>query len=70
VLEEMAIRVLFEDNAQVLQSVLNVARLPSRKIQMIGAIAGDIIGSVYEWKNIKTKQFVAALPTIQSSPLP
>jgi len=24
---------------------------------MIGAIAGDIIGSVYEWKNIKTKQF-------------
>jgi ADP-ribosylglycohydrolase len=25
--------------------------------QMIGAIAGDIIGSVYEWNNIKTKQF-------------
>ena len=24
---------------------------------MIGAIAGDIIGSVYEWNNIKTKQF-------------
>jgi ADP-ribosylglycohydrolase len=24
---------------------------------MIGAIAGDIIGSVYEWKNIKTKSF-------------
>ena len=24
---------------------------------MIGAIAGDIIGSVYEWDNIKTKQF-------------
>ena len=24
---------------------------------MIGAIAGDIIGSVYEWQNIKTKQF-------------
>ncbi len=24
---------------------------------MLGAIAGDIIGSVYEWKNIKTKQF-------------
>jgi ADP-ribosylglycohydrolase len=24
---------------------------------LIGAIAGDIIGSVYEWKNIKTKQF-------------
>ncbi|MEP7342363.1 MAG: ADP-ribosylglycohydrolase family protein [Acidobacteriota bacterium] len=24
---------------------------------MIGAIVGDIIGSVYEWDNIKTKQF-------------
>ena len=24
---------------------------------MIGAIAGDIIGSVYEWDNIKTKEF-------------
>jgi ADP-ribosylglycohydrolase len=24
---------------------------------VIGAIAGDIIGSVYEWKNIRTKQF-------------
>lgn len=24
---------------------------------MIGAIAGDIIGSVYEWANIKTKEF-------------
>jgi len=24
---------------------------------MIGAIAGDVIGSVYEWQNIKTKQF-------------
>jgi ADP-ribosylglycohydrolase len=24
---------------------------------MIGAIAGDIVGSVYEWQNIKTKQF-------------
>jgi ADP-ribosylglycohydrolase len=24
---------------------------------MIGAIAGDIIGSVYEWHNIKTKEF-------------
>lgn len=25
--------------------------------EMIGAIAGDIIGSVYEWNNIKTKEF-------------
>jgi len=25
---------------------------------MIGAIAGDIIGSVYEWNNIKAKDFV------------
>jgi len=24
---------------------------------MIGAIAGDIIGSVYEWHNIKTTNF-------------
>lgn len=24
---------------------------------MIGAIAGDIIGSVYEWNNIKTTEF-------------
>lgn len=24
---------------------------------MIGAIIGDIIGSVYEWNNIKTKDF-------------
>ena len=24
---------------------------------MIGAIAGDIIGSIYEWSNIKTKDF-------------
>jgi len=24
---------------------------------MLGAIAGDIIGSVYEWENVKTKQF-------------
>jgi len=24
---------------------------------MIGAIIGDIVGSVYEWNNIKTKDF-------------
>ena len=24
---------------------------------MIGAIAGDIIGSIYEWHNIKSKDF-------------
>jgi ADP-ribosylglycohydrolase len=29
---------------------------------MIGAIAGDIIGSVYEWDNIKTKQFELFAP--------
>jgi len=29
---------------------------------MIGAIAGDIIGSVYEWNNIKTKTFVLFSP--------
>lgn len=25
---------------------------------MIGAIVGDIVGSVYEWNNIKTKDFL------------
>lgn len=25
--------------------------------QMIGAIIGDIVGSIYEWNNIKTKEF-------------
>ncbi|GAB6056964.1 ADP-ribosylglycohydrolase family protein [Desulfonatronum parangueonense] len=29
---------------------------------MIGAIAGDIIGSVYEWNNIKTKDFQLFAP--------
>ncbi|EFO54870.1 ADP-ribosylation/Crystallin J1 [Streptococcus infantis SK1302] len=24
---------------------------------MLGAIVGDIVGSVYEWDNIKTKNF-------------
>lgn len=24
---------------------------------MLGAIVGDIVGSVYEWSNIKTKDF-------------
>jgi len=24
---------------------------------MLGAIIGDIVGSVYEWHNIKTKEF-------------
>jgi ADP-ribosylglycohydrolase len=24
---------------------------------MLGAITGDIVGSVYEWHNIKTKDF-------------
>jgi ADP-ribosylglycohydrolase len=30
---------------------------------MIGAIAGDIIGSVYEWNNIKTKRFELFSPS-------
>ena len=25
---------------------------------MLGAIVGDIVGSVYEWDNIKTKDFL------------
>lgn len=24
---------------------------------MLGAIVGDIVGSIYEWHNIKTKEF-------------
>jgi len=24
---------------------------------MFGAIIGDIVGSIYEWNNIKTKEF-------------
>ena len=24
---------------------------------MLGAIVGDVVGSVYEWNNIKTKEF-------------
>ena len=30
---------------------------------MLGAIAGDIIGSVYEWNNIKTKEFPLFSPS-------
>jgi len=29
----------------------------SKSIPIVGAIAGDIIGSVYEWNNIKTTEF-------------
>lgn len=29
---------------------------------MIGAIAGDIAGSLYEWKNIKIKDFTLFSP--------
>lgn len=28
-----------------------------RRNLMLGAIVGDIVGSVYEWDNIKTKDF-------------
>ena len=28
---------------------------------MLGAIIGDIVGSIYEWNNIKTKDFAAVL---------
>ena len=30
---------------------------------MIGAIAGDVIGSVYEWNAIKTKRFELFSPS-------
>ena len=29
----------------------------TRRNTMLGAIVGDIVGSVYEWDNIKTKDF-------------
>ena len=29
---------------------------------MLGAIIGDIVGSVYEWHNIKTKEFALFSP--------
>ena len=29
---------------------------------MLGSIAGDIIGSVFEWKRIKTKEFPLFIP--------
>lgn len=29
---------------------------------MLGAIIGDIVGSVYEWNNIKTKDFLLFSP--------
>ncbi|MCK5915004.1 MAG: ADP-ribosylglycohydrolase family protein, partial [Deltaproteobacteria bacterium] len=31
---------------------------------MLGAIAGDIIGSVYEWNNIKSKDFDLFSPEV------
>jgi hypothetical protein len=33
---------------------------------MIGAIAGDIIGSVYEHRPIKTKNFLCLIPAAGS----
>lgn len=30
---------------------------PVKKNYILGAIAGDVIGSVYEWNNVKTKDF-------------
>ena len=29
---------------------------------MLGALIGDIAGSIYEWKNIKTKEFPLVQP--------
>ena len=29
---------------------------------MIGAIFGDVVGSIYEWNNIKTKEFDLCQP--------
>ena len=34
---------------------------------MIGAIIGDIVGSVYEFKNIKTKDFPLFVPDCEAT---
>ena len=33
---------------------------------MLGAIIGDVVGSVYEWNNIKTKSFHFSEKTVFS----
>jgi ADP-ribosylglycohydrolase len=35
----------------------NTITLPNKETTMLGAIAGDMIGSIYEFNNIKTKDF-------------
>ena len=37
---------------------------------MLGAIVGDIVGSVYEWHNIKTKDFPLQMLKSIIRPLP
>jgi hypothetical protein len=39
------------------------ARRCRKENPMIGALAGDVIGSVYEWNNIKTKRFELFSPS-------
>lgn len=37
---------------------------------MMGAIVGDIVGSVYEWHNIKTKDFPYSVMTVSLRMIP
>ena len=37
---------------------VNLKQYVERRNLMLGAIVGDIVGSVYEWDNIKTKDFL------------
>jgi ADP-ribosylglycohydrolase len=48
---------LNHEHVRALRLSLAHTVLSRRNHTMIGAIAGDIIGSVYEWNNIKTKDF-------------
>ena len=36
---------------------VNLKQYVTRSNLMLGAIVGDIVGSIYEWDNIKTKDF-------------
>lgn len=36
---------------------MRILKIGEARDRLIGAIIGDIIGSVYEWNNIKTKEF-------------
>lgn len=45
------------DSAWGLHEVNDRIYMRKEMYQMLGAIVGDIVGSVYEWNNIKSKDF-------------